>query len=274
MANNYRYPADIDTEQPLSPELLKLWDEAMADLKKRRNFALLWQIPCVFLCPIFWILPVLQDWKYPQIPILVTPILIGNIGLGLVPSVLYWVSDDRSSAKIKLRHGFSWREMLEPTIFKPVREMKDGFGEFVIGVVLLAMSPFVILITGLRGLPEFFNKLMWLYQFRNLDSSIKDRSDPMDKNHIKGTNILPPAELSGTLPESDETMKVLGGKLLLHGNGGLTVEGGSSFDLNSTFENFSKGELILTRTDPGLLRVRYDNKNYAFFYNGSNWSGV
>lgn len=268
--------------QPMSAELIALWNQGLEDLKSLRNKKLLQIVPALVLA----IIIAGSIGTHFAIPlILLIAVSVGLLGQGLEPAVRYWVSEDQSSAGFVLRHGLNYRKMFSKSIFEPIELVKDGCFGLCLGGLLLILSPVSVLAHGLILFPEALTKAIWLSEFRDLNARIHSSASAFKTEHVKGTNIIPSFPLSGNSPHADSpektvsptangTIAILGGKVELLSSGGFVLDGGMAFDENTTFENLSIGDMILTRADAALLRVSYEGKSQAYYFNGSSWAEV
>lgn len=268
MSGYYLYPEKFDQEK-MTPELMKLWDDAMNDLRVRRNRGLIWQVPSTILLLLFTfsIYGVLGVFKVG-----IYLLIIGSIAQCMEPSYDYIVSSDRKSAKFHLLFRWHFKLLLELPL-ACLRMAKQGLhGLFVafIGIVSLPIWwPLLSILVGLI----FLNDFWWLKQFEAWTASFRMSALNSDHQHVRGTNILPSVQLSGTSPTSlpSESIEIAEGIVTLLPDGGIAIRGGATFDRNSTFGIFSINGVTLTRETIELLKVSHQGAELAFRFDGSSW---
>jgi hypothetical protein len=268
----------VDNDNQFTPELMELWQEAMVDLRARRNRALRWQVPTFV---IFWLVAL----------IILGPLVIGlgivvAVGLGLAyqaqrPNYDYTASDDQSSAKFHLNHIFRLKYFFEYPL-GVLSKGKNGFGDLVLAIIAFFTLPIWWGFVSFFYAFEFLNYMWWLKGFTEWTGRLQKTVDGGNgKQHIRGTNILPSVQLSGTAPTGaapppipQRPLEVLDGLLTLLPDGGIALSGGIAFDRNSTFSNFSMNGLTLTRETDAQLKVSHEGSDRLFRFDGNSWLSV
>lgn len=288
MNENAIYPATLDADTPVTPEIRDLWTQAWRKQRSRRNLALLWQIPLAVVLPFVLLVAIVSAYHFH--PIL--GVVIGAVVFVIPPFIAaavghtfeYSVSDDQSSAKIEFRR--TWKSI--PSVVTDAhKEHTEGAGESFGGCVMAiaAVLTFAICLPAftLISLPGLVSQFVWLSDYRELMNRYLSESEEPAKTIVRGTNVLPSIVAAGSAPgdssdtravSNDPILEVLGGRLQLHPDGSVAAEGGVKFEPDSTFENVEINGIKLTRADVGLLRVHHEGEEHAFFFNGSGWSEV
>jgi len=275
MSEKYLYPKNLDLSEPLSPELLELWNEAYRVAAGKRNRMLLWFLPFAAVM-LYLIFKNIGDHSavvfYAIAGVVVVLTVVGWIR---IPGYTYTVSEDRSSAQIILRREFAnVGEKLVTRLrsdLEPVSLGVEGCARAIINII----RDIMILFFSIWPMPFWvINDVFWLNDYRELIAGQTARSAVEPKaSHVRGTDVQPSVKLSGTGPGGVQ-LSVLGDRISLHADGSITVGEGVAFNPESTFEGVPIGELVLTRQDKGLLRVKFEGADHAFFYNGTSWSNV
>lgn len=252
----------------------------MNDLKARRNRGLLWQVPLFIV--ILWAI-----WtKTP--PDAVFPLLIvclvacGLASQGMATMFDYNAADDQKSATLRFYHEWSFRSFFAIPL-SAFAKAKDGFDGLLIAILAFFTLPIWWGFLSFFQSHQFFNKLWWLKDYsdwrQRLLSNAKSNNN---RDHVRGTNILPSVELSGDAPTKAEEdpgtppqpLEAIDGLLTLNPDGGIILGGGVAFDRNSTFSGFSMNGLTMTRESPELLKVSYEGSDKQFRFDGSRWYPV
>jgi hypothetical protein len=277
MSGNYVYPEKFDQENP-TPELMDLWDEAMIILKARRDRALLWQVPAFI---IFWLITFFVSGELFLAVGIVHIVAFGLAAQGIYPNFEYRASDDRKSATLEFCHKWSFKRFIEVPV-SAFAKAKEGFGGLLIAIISFFSLPlwwgFISFFYSL----VFFNNLWWLKDFLEWRDYLMKKAGSNDqRQHLRGTNILPSVQLSGSSPSGaapppiqQEPLEVLDGLLTLLPDGGIALAGGIAFDRNSTFTNFSMNGLTLTRETEAQLKVSHEGSDKSFRFDGNSWLSV
>jgi hypothetical protein len=275
---NPRYPKTVDNDNQFTPELMELWHEAMVDLRARRNRALRWQVPTFV---VFWLVALIILG-----PLVIALGIVVAVGFGLAlqalrPNYDYTVSDDQTSAKFHLNHIFRLKYFLEYPM-SVLAKGKNGFGDLVFAIIAFFTLPIWWGFTSFFYAFEFLNYMWWLKGFTEWTGRLQKTVDGGNgKQHLRGTNILPSVQLSGTAPTGaapppiqQEPLEVLDGLLTLLPDGGIALAGGIAFDRNSTFSDLSMNGLTLTRETEAQLKVSHEGSDKWFRFDGNSWLSV
>lgn len=269
----------MNGDDQFTPELLELWQEAMVNLRARRNRAVLWQAPIFIL---FWLISFSILGEKVAFLVFAVGLSLGLLAQSMRPNYDYTVSDDRLSAKFHLNHIFRIKYLF----VYPIEILRKNAVESM-GGLLIAIAAFVTLpiwwgFTSLRCSLELFNYLWWLKGFNEWTGRLQKIAASSDeRQHLRGTNILPSVQLSGTAPTEaapppiqQGPLEVLDGLLTLFPDGGIALVGGVVFDRHSTFSNFSMNGLTLTRESEAQLKVSHEGSNRSFGFDGSSWKEI
>jgi hypothetical protein len=272
MSPPYQYPETVNQDDQFTPELMELWDESIKDLKARRNRALLWQVPAFI---IFWILGILIFGEWVAAFAVFAIVIFGLVAQAVAPQYEYTASSDRSSAKFELSHTFKLQNLFAYPVGTIRRKAEEGMEGLLVAIVAIVTLPiwwgwYSICYSG-----TLFNYFWWLKAHKTMTERLRKIAfDPGNRQHIRGTNILPSVQLSGTPAGStqQQPLEVFGKALTLLPDGGIVIAGGAAFDQNSTFSNFSVNGLALTRDSREILKVSHDGSNYLFRFDGNSWA--
>ncbi len=285
MTGGQIYPADLDGKTPVTPEIKKLWEDAMRAAKSQRNWDVLKIISLIFLAHpgSFLIAAFIHPWVGIAVfgSVIVTPVILNYL---MIHTFEYTVSEDRKSARIEFKRIY---QTLPAALKKSAGKARESASKdldgcmrtVTIGFIGVMLFPFL----SLCYLPVFLNRVIWLSDYKYLLSKWVPQSDGTEKRIVRGTKIQPSVAPAGSAPDSgdedelfaeDSILRVFDDKLELFPDGKVACKGGVNFGAQAKIEGMTINGMTLTRTDRGLLRVHYEGADHAFFYNGSTWAKV
>ncbi len=276
MTRDHLYPEEFDQQNP-TPEQMELWDEAIIALKRKRNLFLIWQVPFFI---IFWLSTLAVKHDYIAAVWVAALVAFGFAAQGIYADFNYKPSEDRKSATLVFSHKWSFKRFFEIPVSAFVKA-QEGFGGLLVAIISFFTLPFWWGFVSFFYSFALFNKLWWLkdfYEWR--DYLLGNMKSNGDRTHVRGTNILPSVQLSGTgttggpPPLPPRALEVLDGVLSLQPDGGIVVAGGASFDRHSSFSGFSINGVTLTRESEELLKASRDGSDFQFRFDGGTWQEV